>query len=398
MYLTLSKVFRLMGLFLVAILLFGPVSADEPAGQPGASLTAGPGPSAQRWDELLASWISDPADTTCDAPGGVLLVDNAGSRYLNAAGIASIENRRAIDIKDRFEIGSNTKSFTVVLALQLQEEGLLSMDDLLIKWLPGLAAKIPAGDRITLRQLAGNRSGIRDYADPLMQPMVDSNDQQGMAREYAPTDLVEYAIDLGVASFGPGDSWEYSSTNFILLGLVVEAVTNRTLSELFQERVFDVLGMDDSSYPKTPPAEGGMVNGYYTTPTGEQVDVTDWNLTQGGAAGGIISTAADMALYASGLFYGKLFKMDKTLKEMTEFTALTLAQGGGIMQGYGLGLISYATNGFHAIGHSGQTPGFQTLWFYVPETESTLVFLTNSGSCPAGLMPLMLPASAFDSH
>jgi D-alanyl-D-alanine carboxypeptidase len=398
MHLILLRVLTLLGLFLGAVAPLETVTADEPAGKPAASVAAEAGASTQPWDNMLASWITDPADKTCDAPGGVLLVDNAGGRYLKAAGVASIESRRAIDISDRFEIGSNTKSFTVVLALQLQEAGLLSMDDLLAKWLPGLAARIPSGERITLRQLAGNRSGIRDYADPLMQPLVDSNDQQGMAKEYAPAALVEYTIGLGAASFEPDDGWEYSSTNFILLGMVVETVTGRTLSELYQERIFDVLGMADSSYPKTPPLNGEMVNGYYTTPAGEQVDVTGWSLTQGGAAGGIISTAADMALYAHGLFNGKLFKMDNTLKEMTKFTALTLAQGAGIMQGYGLGLIAYGTDGFRAIGHSGQTPGFQTLWFYVPATESTLVFLTNSGSCPAGLMPMMITASAFESH
>ena len=398
MHLKPLKILILVGVFLAAVAPLGMISADEPADQHDASATAVPGALTPVWESVLASWITDPADKRCDAPGGVLLVDSASGRYLKAAGVASIENRRAIDTSDRFEIGSNTKSFTVVLALQLHEDGLLSMDDLLAKWLPGLAAKIPSGDRITLRQLAGNRSGIRDYADPLMQPMVDSNDQQGMAKEYSPTDLVEYAIDLGAASFEPDDSWEYSSTNFILLGMVVETVTGRPLSELYQERIFDVLGMVDSSYLKTPPTEGEMVNGYYTTPTGEQIDVTAWNLTQGGAAGGIISTAADIALYANGLFSGKLFKVDSTLKEMTEFAALTMAQGAGIIQGYGLGLISYGTEGFHAIGHSGQTPGFQSVWFYVPETRSTLVFLTNSGSCPAGLLPLMLPPSPFESR
>lgn len=391
MHLTLLRLLMLVGLCLGTVAPLATVSAGKPAASATADLEA----LTPVWESVLAAWITDPADTRCDAPGGVLLVDNSSGRYLKAAGVASIESQRAIDISDRFEIGSNTKSFTVVLALQLQEEGLLSMDDQLKKWLPGLAAKIPAGDKVTLRQLAGNRSGIRDYADPLMQPLVDNNDQEGMAKEYSPAALVEFAIDQGAASFKPDDDWEYSSTNFILLGMVVETVTGKTLGELYQQRIFDVLGMVNSSYLLTQPGESEMVNGYYTIPAGELVDVTAWNLTQGGAAGGIISTAADMALYAEGLFHGKLFKMDSTLKEMTEFTPLTLAQGGGIMQGYGLGLISYASDGFHAIGHSGQTPGFQTIWFYVPETESILVFLTNSGSCPAGLLPLTLPASGF---
>jgi D-alanyl-D-alanine carboxypeptidase len=385
---------RILTLMAACLVVFVPLSATSDD-SPQATAATVTGVEFPVWDSQLTAWINDPADTRCDAPGGVLLVDSASGRYLRGAGVASLESQRAIDVNDRFEIGSNTKSFTVVLALQLQEAGLLSMDDPLGKWLPELAAKIPGGEQVTLRQLAGNRSGIRDYADPLMQPLVDNNDQDGLAKEYAPSDLVEYALGQGAPSFEPGNSWQYSSTNFILLGMVVETVTGKQLTELYQERIFDVLGMADSFYRPASLPKDEVVNGYYTIPDGRIVDVTAWNLTQGGAAGGIISTAADMARYAGALMHGKLFQKNATLEEMTGFTTLTIEQGGGFFAGYGLGLISYATNGFHAIGHSGQTPGFQTIWFYVPEADSIVVFMTNSGSCPAGFLPFSLSPADF---
>ena len=113
------------------------------------------------WDEVLDRAL---AKEICDAPGGVLLADTPQGRYLKAQGLASTEEQDIFEITDAFQIGSNTKSFTTVLALLLQEEGVWSLDDHLSKWLPEQAAKIPSGDKITLRMLGQNHTGLPDYA------------------------------------------------------------------------------------------------------------------------------------------------------------------------------------------------------------------------------------------
>ncbi len=348
-----------------------------------------------KWDAVLARWIAHPKLSTCDAPGAVLLVDSPAGRYLKAAGVSSVDSGRAVQVGDRFQVGSNTKSFTVALALQLQEDGVLSMDDLLSRWLPGVAARIPNGNRVTLRQLAGSTSGIRDYADELMMPVIEKNDRAGLQKTYAPSELVDFALTTGAPDFEPGTGWKYSSTNFILLGMVVEVASGRSLSALFRERIFDALGMASSSYLEGSAAPGSIVNGYFTVPGQQRIDVTAWNATQGGAAGAIVSTAEDMARFAKGLMGGAIFRKRSTLDEMLSFTELAISQGGALMSGYGLGLISFRTTGFRAIGHAGQTPGFQTVWFVVPEADSRVVFLTNSGSCPAEFLPVLLPPDYF---
>lgn len=292
-----------------------------------------------------------------------------------------------MEVDDRLQIGSSTKAFTVILALQLEEEGVLSMDDPLGRWLPEVARRIPNGESVTLRHLAANTSGIWDYADPMMQPAIDADDRAAIARAYTPEELVEYAIANGAPEFAPGDGWDYSSTNFILLGVVVEVATRRPLADLYRQRIFDPLGMDHTTYLEGSPAPSAAVHGYYTVPGQGLTDMTGWNATQGGAAGAIVSTAEDMARFASGLFSGALFENDATLDEMLAFRELSMAEGGGVMSGYGLGLISFRTRGFEAIGHAGQTPGFQSIWFRVPETDTTLIFLTNSGSCRVMLLP-----------
>ncbi len=339
-------------------------------------------------DDLLNQWMT-PGNGLCDAPGAVLLVDSPTGRYLKAAGVTSLEDPRPVQVDDRFEIGSNTKAFTVILALQLQDEGVLSMDDPLSKWLPELAAQIPNGDQVTLRQMAGNTSGIWDYADPLMQPIVDANDQEGLAQSYTPQELVDYAIANGSPDFAPGEGWHYSSTNFILLGMVVEAATGKSLAELYQERIFDPLEMTSTSYLEGSPEPGSIVDGYYAISGDELTNMTNWNATQGGAAGAIVSTAEDMSRFIGGLVGGELLQ-GTSLDAMFDFRELDISEGGGVFAGYGLGIIDFQTNGFSALGHAGQTAGFQSVWFFVPESATAFVLLTNSGSCHVIYLPSTL--------
>ena len=124
-----------------------------------------------------------------------------------------------------------------------------------------------------------------------MQPVIDANDRAGLVKSYTPQELVEHVIVNGKPDFAPGKGWRYSSTNFILLGMVVEAATGKSLSELYQTRIFDPLGMKNSSYLEKSPKPGAIVAGYYKTPNGKLTDVTEWNATQGGAAGAIVNTA-----------------------------------------------------------------------------------------------------------
>ena len=153
-------------------------------------------------DEFLKAQVyTEGAAPQAHTPGLVLLVDTPDGRYLKAAGVTSLENGTPMQVDSRLEIGSNTKSFTDVLLLQLQEEGVLSLDDPLSKWLPDWAAKIPNGDKITLRQLAQHTAGIWDYGDPIIGDAV--NDPPKLAQGYTPVELVQYAIDNGTPDFAP---------------------------------------------------------------------------------------------------------------------------------------------------------------------------------------------------
>lgn len=219
-------------LFWILVLLTGcsVVQRAELSGMQAAACMIG----ADTWDDLLVSFTENLF--LCDAPDAVLLVDSPHGRFLKATGVSSVEDQTPMDVSDAFEIGSITKSFTVAVALQLQEEGTWSLDDQLAQWLPEMAALVPNGDRITLRQLAGNAAGTWVYGDPLLEAGLSDADLRRQA--FSPEEIISYAVENGELQFDPREDRSYSSTNFILLGMALEAATGQSMADLYQTRIF----------------------------------------------------------------------------------------------------------------------------------------------------------------
>ena len=327
-------------------------------------------------DAFLQSQVySEGGNPEGAAPGLVLLVDTPEGTYLKAAGVSSLEDGTPMQVDDRLEIGSNTKSFTIAVLMQLQEEGLLSFDDLLSDWLPELAAQIPNGDQITLRQLAAHTSGIWDYGDPIIGEAA--NDPEKLEQGYTPEELVQYAIDNGTPDFAPGEGWKYSNTGYILLGMIAEKASGQSLGELFQERIFDPLGLETAVFINGVPEAGSITDGYWWKKDGTRLNTTNWNVSQGWAAGANAMTAADLATYGKALAAGELFQDPDSLAQMLAFDDRAMNAGGAP---FGLGLIDFGNGTF---GHEGQTAGFQSLWYTNPEEGITVVGLTNSAAYSA---------------
>jgi len=340
-----------------------------PAEELPAELTA-------QLDTFLQSQVySEGGNPEGAAPGLVLLVDTPQGTYLNAAGVSSLEDGTPMQVDDRLQIGSNTKSFTVAVLMQLQEEGVLSFDDMLSDWLPDLAAQIPNGDQITLRQLAAHTSGIWDYGDAIIGEAADVPEK--LEQGYAPEELVQYAIDNGSPEFAPGEGWKYSNTGYILLGMVAEQASGQTLGELFQERIFDPLGLETAELIEGVPESGSITDGYWWKKDGTRLNTTNWNVSQGWAAGANAMTAADLATYGKALSAGELFRDPDSLGEMLAFNQQALGAAGAP---FGLGLVDFGDGYF---GHEGQTAGFQSLWYTNPEEGITVVGLTNSAAYSA---------------
>ncbi|MEZ4769616.1 MAG: serine hydrolase [Caldilineales bacterium] len=324
----------------------------------------------------LDAWLdsqvySDGGDPKAAAPGLVLLVDTPDGRYLRAAGVSNAEEGTPMQVDDRLEIGSNTKSFTSVLLLQLQDEGVLSLEDKLGKWLPELAADIPNGDQISLLQLMNHTSGIAECCNEIIGAGIA--DPARLTEDYTPEALVRNAIENHSPDFAPGEGFNYSNTNYDLMGLVAEAATGQPLAELYQERIFDPLGMESAVLLEGVPQSSEITSQGYYYAGDTRINVTDWNASQGWAAGANAMTAVDLAAYAEGLAAGKLFQKPDTLAQMLAFNPA----GAPLLAPYGLGVMDMG-DGYW--GHGGTTPGFESLWAINPDEGTLIVGLSNSGS------------------
>jgi D-alanyl-D-alanine carboxypeptidase len=191
-------------------------------------------------------------------PGALVAVSVPGQgRFLGIEGEAGIDNPTPLDPAMHFRIGSITKTFTATAVLQLVDQCLLGLDDTIDRWQPG----VRDAHTITVRELLGHRSGIRDFdtteefndvfnADPFF--------------EWQPQQLVDLVAHRELL-FPPGTAWSYSNTNYVILGLIVETLTGQPLPQVIEQRILQPLGLHDTSFPTTPDipapaaAPGGIV-------------------------------------------------------------------------------------------------------------------------------------------
>ena len=286
------------------------------------------------------------------APGAVVVVrDQAGVRGY-AAGYANLAAKQRMTPVARFRIGSLTKTFVATVVLQLAGEARLGLDDPVERWLPGL---VPGGAQITLRRLMNHSSGLFNYTEDAnfwaaarLQPR----------RVWAPQELVR----VGTAHpplFAPGTSWSYSNTNYIVLGLVVEAVTQRPLAQELEQRIFGPLGLSATSLPSRPPMPAPFAHGYVPrgsdvvpgTFKGKRFDATTtFDPSWIWAAGGIVSNGVDLTRFYAALLAGQLLSPGL-------FAEMTATFGDS---GYGLGLEREQLPCGTVWGHFGAVPGYLT--------------------------------------
>ncbi|MEH6835737.1 MULTISPECIES: serine hydrolase domain-containing protein [Falsihalocynthiibacter] len=317
----------------------------------------------QALDSILSSAVdpeSEGGKVFGTAPGAVLSVRAPGWRYTKSIGLANPDEGTPIDCQMSFQIGSNTKMITAAVLLQLHEEGMLSLDDLLLSHLPTISGRLPYGDSITLRQLAQHNSGIFSYTDnaPDGTPGImeaDVTDPAALRAGYSPLELVQFAIDHGTPSFAPGTegAWSYSNTGYILIGLIIEGIEKKPLAEVFERRIFVPLGMQNTFFwNDVPDPDFGLARAYLQAPF--DYETSDWNMSQGWAAGGVISTVEDMHRFIEVLVAGDLYKSNETLQLMKD----TMWTGSLTAPYYGIGLVEKIGDGLW--GHGGQTLGFES--------------------------------------
>lgn len=336
------------------------VTAVQPA---AASTGALPADLVSKLDQAAEAGFKEAA-----APGTIVGVRSPQGTWIKAYGDSDPRQKQAMTADMHVRIGSVTKPFTGTLIMQLVEQGKVSLDDPISKYVSG----VPNGDQVTLKLLGTMRSGVASYSrnDDFVKKLF--GDPKAV---YTVDQLLQYGYALSPA-FAPGADFEYSNTNTLLLGKVVEKVTGKTLEQAYQSMIFDPLKLSKTSAPGSNPAMPSPYSHGYTLQgvTGTTpADATDYNPSWAGAAGEIVSTTDDMLTFARALGTGQ-----GLLKPATQVTRMnTWAPAGG----YG---FQWACAGGW-VGHTGELPGFNLTSWYDTTSDTAVVVVANSdiasGSC-----------------
>ncbi len=338
------------------------------AGQPLAGHSWVPWPVSQQLQSALDQTLADqllPAGVT------VALLSPTQGTWLGASGFANLATHSAMLPTDRVQVASLTKVFVATVVLQLVEEGKLRLSDRLDRWLPAAWLDVlPHSRQITIQQLLNHTSGIHDYTDA--DTPFGRDLQHNSFRPWRPQDLIAALRGLP-PYFAPGAAgqWRYSNTNYLLLGQIVEAASGQTLAQAIRRRILTPLALKDTFLGGAEAIPGGWARGYWAAGRpGDPQDLSNIDFSAYGAAGALVSNAADLARFAEALFGGELLRPD-SLRAMTTF--VNTGEGGG----YGLGLMRLETPWGTAWGHTGDLLGYEALMLYWPHRGITAVALSN---------------------
>ena len=351
----------------------------DPGPGPSPALPPGPFP-----DAALRAALDD-AKWRYGLPGvAVAVLASDGRSWTGEAGVANVTTRRAVAPTTPFAFGSMTKTFTAALILRLVEDGVLGLDDRVIRWLPEYAGRAFLGataarrGAITIRMLLAHTSGLDDY---LGSYALDAKLRADKRRVWTPSALIPY---IRKPWFAPGTGWAYSNTNYLLLGLIAERATGTKYATLVRTRILDPLGLASVYTQVAEPARGSPAKGYDFATLSRTAKAVSWSdgtkvmpftavTSAAGAAGAMAGTAADIARWGLAL-YGGGFLQPSSLAAMLSFDG-TAAPGAA--DDYGLGVGRRVVGGRLTYGHSGRLAGFRGVVRWVPELGVSIAVLTN---------------------
>ncbi|MCU1660842.1 MAG: beta-lactamase [Pseudonocardia sp.] len=311
-------------------------------------------------------------------------------------GTRTYKGNDPVQVGDHVRVGSNTKPMTGTVILQLVQEGKLSLEDPVSKFRPD----VPNGANITIRQLMEMRSGLYNYSTaPELNRAQDSTPE----RVYTPDELLAMAFERPPL-YRPGQGWNYSNTNFVLLGLIIEKLTGRTAAEEFQSRIFGPLGMTGSTLPAATDASipdphphgytyGTNVQTIDTNVLPENIqaqakaatlapmDVTTVNPSWAWTAGSANSTAGDLVTFVQALGGGGL--LSPAMQKQRLDSMQPTVPGNPASPGYGLALAKLGS----LYGHTGEIPGYNSFMGYDPDRKITVVVWATNAPSPNGDAP-----------
>jgi D-alanyl-D-alanine carboxypeptidase len=365
----------------VAVVLVASIAGEARATEPGKDSSTTPRQQGDKGglDPALEKSLEAAFEKSfkqSGAPGAIAAVRTPEGTWVSTLGVANRASGKPMRADMHHRVGSFTKTFTATLLLKADAEGLLSLDDTIDQYIKG----VPNGDEITLRQMADMSSGIASYTlDEQFQKELFSNPR----KPWKPEKLARIGIKDSPV-FAPGKGWQYSNTNYIMLGLVLEQVTGKPIGKLYQKEIIEPLHLKETSFPNADPALPKPYDHGYTLQgqsNGKLADSSHWNPSWAWSAGGIISTVEDELVYGRALGTGEgLLPPEQQAERLTSF--LYGLKPNAPQRAYGIGLVNQ--RGW--LGHTGELPGYNTSIYYNAELHTTMVVEVNTdvsvGDCP----------------
>lgn len=363
--------------------------------------------------------VFDTISTQESVVNAVALVEADGGRrvWCSAAGVANPQIGEEMTTEHVFRTASVTKSFTGVLIMQLIEEGKLTLDTPVHEVFP--RRLVPAnqtfdtihvvndesfGNQLTVRQLLCHTSGLADYwfdkgcvaqwdgkswldvmEGEVFGELAETFDPP--TRLWAPEEVLEFFYEIGLnrkSHFRPGEGYLYSDTNYLLLGMIIEEITEQSLAANFRRRIYEPLSLNAiyTEY-REPKTDGTKLAHHFWVLRESNLDVVAKEIasTAEWANGGQISSAKDLSDFIRGVFSNRLFKSDDTLEVMKNASPVDLTEpqkyfdnGESTYNRYSCGLKRWNVNGVEVWGHTG-------FWgvgmFYLPDEDISIAFATN---------------------
>lgn len=283
--------------------------------------------------------------------GSVALSQNGQIIYTRSLGFADQSRQTKANAQTQYRIGSISKTFTAVLVFKAIEQKKLKLNQTLDKFFPN----IPKAKKISIKQLLGHRSGIPSFTDQLTYLTWHTQAQ-------SPEALVERIASLGSA-FEPDSKSQYSNSNYVLLGLILEKVSKKSYAQLLAEQIVQPLGLSHTRVGSKINSQENQAQSYRFEGEWKMESETDMSVPLG--AGALISTASDLVKFGDALFAGRLLKAS-SLKQMQT-----------LQDDYGLGLFSFPFDDQVGYGHTGGIDGFSSFLIHFPKAKISYSFVCN---------------------
>ena len=362
---------------LITVILIAAVLAAgcTQAGTPGpAAREAGQNAPPEETRAALQK-VMDTGIASAGIPGAVVEVQAPGWTWKSAAGNSSPFTGEPARPEMRFLIASVSKTFTSVAIQQLAEEGKLSLDDPISRWLPAdLVKKIPNGNRITVRQLLDHTSGIADYDEDAIIVM----ELQDPSVPVPYTTGINQSLDNSPL-YPPGTNYTYSNVNYNLLALIADKAAGMPYEEYVNRSILAPAGMNDTYLSRINYFSGPHMKATDELADGERYDFTNLYVQFDRGAGEIVSTTADLNRFHRAVRDGRLISRS-SLADMENVTPVSVRVKGSASSGYGLGyeVRRIPEMNLTLSGHSGGYYGSSTFWYYSPELDAYVTLNANS--------------------